>query len=105
MADQPSSRSALCVPAPNLAQACSIVRDDRLHLRAERISYLRAAPNLIVEIRSPTTQRPTCAKVSLYLELIGPTLAAARLDCEELLRALATRAAISAFKISFIGNL
>src|SRR6266851_5272859 len=48
----------------------AFVRHDRLPPSAERISYLRVVPDLVVEIRSPSdTDADVRAKLSLYLEV------------------------------------
>lgn len=51
----------------------AFVRHDRLPPPAERISYLRVVPDLVVEIRSPNdTEADVRAKLSLYLEVGVP---------------------------------
>jgi Uma2 family endonuclease len=51
----------------------AFVRHDRLPPPAERISYLRVVPNLVVEIRSPNdAEADVRAKLSLYLEVGVP---------------------------------
>src|SRR6266568_3762085 len=48
----------------------AFVRHDRLPPPAERISYLRVVPDLVVEIRSPNdAEADVRAKLSLYLEV------------------------------------
>jgi Uma2 family endonuclease len=51
----------------------AFVHHDRLPLPAERISYLRVVPDLVVEIRSPNdAEADVRAKLSLYLEVGVP---------------------------------
>jgi Uma2 family endonuclease len=51
----------------------AFVRHDRLPPPAERISYLRVVPDLVVEIRSPNdAEADVRAKLSLYLEVGVP---------------------------------